>query len=111
MSPLVTERALGAIDRQSIRLAALVARLLDVSRLDTSRLILQCCPVALDVIAEGVVAGARVRSAHHVFAVHAPEPVVATVVAYVWLAETLAPAQLVGGALVLAAIALAQTAR
>ncbi len=39
------------------------------------------------------------------------EPVVATVVAYVWLAETLAPAQIVGGALVLAAIALAQTAR
>jgi drug/metabolite transporter (DMT)-like permease len=39
------------------------------------------------------------------------EPVVATVVAYGWLDETLAPAQLVGGALVLAAIALAQTAR
>ena len=39
------------------------------------------------------------------------EPVVATVVAYAWLAETLGPAQLVGGALVLAAIALAQTAR
>jgi drug/metabolite transporter (DMT)-like permease len=39
------------------------------------------------------------------------EPVVATVVAYAWLAETLAPAQIVGGALVLVAIALAQTAR
>jgi drug/metabolite transporter (DMT)-like permease len=39
------------------------------------------------------------------------EPVVATVVAYGWLAESLAPAQLVGGALVLCAIALAQTAR
>ena len=39
------------------------------------------------------------------------EPVVATVVAYGWLDETLAPAQLVGGALVLAAIAVAQTAR
>src|SRR5438132_3704085 len=39
------------------------------------------------------------------------EPVVAAVVAYAWLAETLSPAQLVGGALVLAAIALAQTAR
>lgn len=39
------------------------------------------------------------------------EPVVATVVAYAWLAETLGPAQLVGGALVLAAIGLAQTAR
>ena len=39
------------------------------------------------------------------------EPVVATVVAYAWLDETLAPAQLVGGALVLVAIAVAQAAR
>ncbi len=39
------------------------------------------------------------------------EPVVATLVAYAWLAETLDAAQLVGGALVLAAIVLAQTAR
>jgi drug/metabolite transporter (DMT)-like permease len=39
------------------------------------------------------------------------EPVVATVVAYAWLAETLGPAQLVGGALILAAIGIAQTAR
>ena len=39
------------------------------------------------------------------------EPVVATLVAFGWLDETLAPAQLAGGALVLAAIALAQTAR
>jgi drug/metabolite transporter (DMT)-like permease len=39
------------------------------------------------------------------------EPVVATLVAYAWLAETLDAAQLVGGGLVLAAIGLAQTAR
>jgi drug/metabolite transporter (DMT)-like permease len=39
------------------------------------------------------------------------EPVVATLVAYAWLAETLGAAQLVGGALVLAAIVVAQTAR
>jgi drug/metabolite transporter (DMT)-like permease len=39
------------------------------------------------------------------------EPVVATIVAYGWLGETLTAAQLVGGAIVLAAIALAQTAR
>ncbi len=39
------------------------------------------------------------------------EPVVAALVAYAWLAETLDAAQLVGGALVLAAIGLAQTAR
>jgi drug/metabolite transporter (DMT)-like permease len=39
------------------------------------------------------------------------EPVVATLVAWAWLAERLGPAQLVGGAIVLAAIGLAQTAR
>jgi drug/metabolite transporter (DMT)-like permease len=39
------------------------------------------------------------------------EPVVATVVAWAWLGERLGPAQLAGGAIVLAAIGLAQTAR
>jgi len=39
------------------------------------------------------------------------EPVVATVVAWAWLRESLAPAQLAGAAIVLAAIGLAQTAR
>jgi drug/metabolite transporter (DMT)-like permease len=39
------------------------------------------------------------------------EPVVATAVAAVWLGESLGGIQLVGGALVLVAVALAQTAR
>lgn len=39
------------------------------------------------------------------------EPVAATVVAWVWLGETLGAAQLAGGALVLSGIVLAQTAR
>lgn len=39
------------------------------------------------------------------------EPVVATIVAWAWLGERLGPAQLAGGAIVLAAIGLAQTAR
>jgi drug/metabolite transporter (DMT)-like permease len=39
------------------------------------------------------------------------EPVAATIVAYLWLDETLSGTQLVGGALVLAGILLAQTAR
>ena len=39
------------------------------------------------------------------------EPVLATVVAYAWLGETLGAQQLVGGAIVLAGIGLAQTAR
>ncbi len=39
------------------------------------------------------------------------EPVVATVVAWLWLGETFGPMQLVGGAIVLAGIFLAQSAR
>jgi drug/metabolite transporter (DMT)-like permease len=39
------------------------------------------------------------------------EPVVATLVANLWLGETLSPVQLAGGAVVLVAVALAQTAR
>jgi drug/metabolite transporter (DMT)-like permease len=39
------------------------------------------------------------------------EPVVATIVAWAWLGERLGPGQLAGGAVVLAAIGLAQTAR
>jgi drug/metabolite transporter (DMT)-like permease len=39
------------------------------------------------------------------------EPVAATVVAWLWLGEELSAAQLGGGALVLAGILLAQTAR
>jgi len=39
------------------------------------------------------------------------EPVVATIVAWAWLRESLSAAQLIGAAVVLAAISLAQTAR
>ena len=39
------------------------------------------------------------------------EPVVATIVAWAWLGESLGALQLVGAAVVLAAILLAQTAR
>ena len=39
------------------------------------------------------------------------EPVVASVVAFAWLDETLTAVQLVGGGVVLAAVALAQTSR
>jgi drug/metabolite transporter (DMT)-like permease len=39
------------------------------------------------------------------------EPVTATIVAWLWLGETLGRTQLVGAAVVLAGIAIAQTAR
>ena len=58
-----------------------------------------------------VVAALRHVSATRVGIVAMLEPVVATLVAFAWLDESLAAAQLVGGAVVLAAILLAQTAR
>jgi drug/metabolite transporter (DMT)-like permease len=39
------------------------------------------------------------------------EPVVATVVAWAWLGETFGPTQLIGGAIVIAGIFVAQSAR
>ena len=58
-----------------------------------------------------VVAALRHISATRVGIVAMLEPVVATAVAYFWLDETLGAAQLGGAAVVLAGIALAQTAR
>jgi drug/metabolite transporter (DMT)-like permease len=53
---------------------------------------------------------------HHLPATHVTvmgmlEPVVASVVAFAWLRESLTPAQIAGGVLVLGGVALAQTAR
>jgi drug/metabolite transporter (DMT)-like permease len=58
-----------------------------------------------------VVGALRRVSATRVGIVAMLEPVVATVVAFAWLDESLAAAQLAGGAVVLAGIVLAQTAR
>ena len=58
-----------------------------------------------------VVAALRHLPATRVGIVAMVEPVAAALVAYVWLGESLAPSQLAGGAIVLAGIVLAQTAR
>ena len=58
-----------------------------------------------------VVSALRHVSATRVGIVAMLEPVVATLIAYLWLAEALGPLQLAGGGVVLAGILLAQTAR
>ena len=58
-----------------------------------------------------IVAALRHVSATRVGIVATLEPVVATTVAWVWLEESLSPVQLVGAAVVLTGIALAQSAR
>ena len=58
-----------------------------------------------------LVSALRHLSATRVAIIAMVEPVVATIVAWVWLGESLSAFQLVGAAIVLAAIVLAQTAR
>jgi drug/metabolite transporter (DMT)-like permease len=58
-----------------------------------------------------VVGALRHVSATRVGILATLEPVLATLVAYLWLGESLTPVQLVGGGLVLGGIALAQSAR
>jgi drug/metabolite transporter (DMT)-like permease len=58
-----------------------------------------------------IVSALRHVSATRVGIVAMLEPVAAALVAYLWLAEALGPAQLLGGAVVLLGIVLAQTAR
>jgi drug/metabolite transporter (DMT)-like permease len=58
-----------------------------------------------------IVAALRHVSATRVGIVAMLEPVTATLVAWIWLGETLASVQLAGAAIVLLAIAIAQSAR
>ena len=58
-----------------------------------------------------LVSALRHLSATRVAIIAMIEPVVATIVAWIWLGESLGALQLIGAATVLAAIALAQTAR
>ena len=58
-----------------------------------------------------MVAALRHVTATRVGIVAMLEPVVATIVAWLWLRESLSPVQLVGAAVVLTGIVLAQTAR
>ena len=58
-----------------------------------------------------IVAGLRHVSATRVGIAAMLEPVVATVVAWAWLQESLSPVQLAGAAVVLGGILVAQTAR
>lgn len=76
---LLTERALGAIDRQSARLALLVSRLLEVSRLDGGALALDHRSTDVVPLVAGIVSGARIRTEQHTFELHAPDRLRATI--------------------------------
>ena len=77
--PARLRQALQVMDRQSDRLARLVGHLLDVSRLEAGRLVLE--PQLTDVarLVEEVAGDARARTTTHTFRVAAPGPVLAMV--------------------------------
>jgi signal transduction histidine kinase len=71
--------ALRAIDRQSEKLAVLVSQLLDISRLEAGRLVLDRTPTDVVPIVESVVANARARTCRHRVEVRAPATLSAVV--------------------------------
>jgi signal transduction histidine kinase len=77
--PVRLRQALSAIEQQSAKLARLVNQLLDVSRIEAGRLVLE--PRVADVvgIVEDVVATARVNTFRHEFTVRAPSVALALV--------------------------------
>jgi signal transduction histidine kinase len=72
-------QALSAIDQQSAKLARLVSQLLDVSRVDAGKLVLDRKVSDIVGLVEDVVATARVNTYRHEFAVRAPSVALALV--------------------------------
>ena len=79
IEPPLARQALDVIDRQSDRLASLVGRLLDVSRIQAGRLVLEPRPSDVTGIVGMVLAGARARTTRHEIVLEAPGPVFARV--------------------------------
>lgn len=68
----IVRRALRAIVQQSDRLSRLVARLLDISRIDSRRLEIDRVSTDLASLVDGVADGARANTRHHEIVVHGP---------------------------------------
>jgi signal transduction histidine kinase len=75
IDPTFARRTLETIDRQSARLSALVANLLEVARGTTQRDSIAPHPVNLVELVRGVVEAARVRADQHPMAIDAPDTV------------------------------------
>jgi signal transduction histidine kinase len=73
------EQALRTIDRQSEKLAYLVSQLLDVSRLQAGRMLLEKQPTDLVKLVEGVVANAQIRTTNHALTLRTPPELVTLV--------------------------------
>jgi signal transduction histidine kinase len=73
LDPTLARRTLETIDRQSARLAALVANLLEVARGSTDRTAISPRRVNLSELARNVVEAARVRAKEHTILLSVPE--------------------------------------
>lgn len=72
-------QALQAIDRQSEKLGSLVSQLLDISRLQAGRLVLERGRTDVVAVVESVAANARARTSRHPIEVRAPTKLLAMV--------------------------------
>ena len=72
-------RGLQIIDQQSEKLALLMARLLDVSRIEAGRLALECRETDVGALARGVVDSAQLTTTQHRLRLHVEGPCLALV--------------------------------
>ncbi|HEX2915559.1 MAG TPA: ATP-binding protein [Chloroflexia bacterium] len=79
LDPERTRRALDSIDKQSEKLTRLVSRLLDLSRLETGRLVLETEKVDLTELVEGVVTNIQASAAEHSLYLKSPAKVIARI--------------------------------
>jgi signal transduction histidine kinase len=77
--PVRMRQALSAIDQQSAKLARLVGQLLDVSRIDAGKLVLDRKVADMVGLVQDVVTDARVNTFRHDFVVRAPSAALALV--------------------------------
>jgi PAS domain S-box-containing protein len=71
LDPEATGRALRALDQQSDKLSRLISQLLDVSRLEAGKLVLEREPTDLTQLLRDAVAAAHARTAEHEVVFHA----------------------------------------
>jgi signal transduction histidine kinase len=77
--PVRLTQALRTIDEQTQKLSRLVAQLLDVSRIDAGRLVVDTKPLNLVTLVEDAVAAARTRCGGHLVSLRAPTSLLAPV--------------------------------
>src|SRR5919199_6641670 len=79
VDPTVLQRALHTVDYQSVKLVRLVAQLLDVSRIEAGKLVLEPTLVELVGLVRGLVEAARLVPGKHTLVLRAPAELFARV--------------------------------